>query len=399
MPATVTRRYQPQFALKYGCNPHQAPAGVFSLEDGPLPFQVLNGQPGYINLLDALNAWQLVWELRQALQLPAAASFKHVSPAGAALAVPLSPELAKVYEVDAPALTPQALAWVRARQADPMSSFGDFAALSDPIDEATALLIKGEVSDGLIAPGYSPQALEILKQKKGGKFIVLQADPAFTPPADEYKEVFGVALMQQRNQTLLTTGHLAQRPTTKQDLSPQALRDLVLAAITLKYTQSNSVGYALDGQMIGVGAGQQNRVDCVRLAGEKATLWALRQHPLVQALPFAASVKRVDRTNARVRYIQGDFTAQEHAAWLKHFTQVPQPLTAQDKQDWLQRLSGVSLASDAFFPFRDSIDRAAGYGVSYVVQPGGSVADNEVIQACNEYGMIMAFTGVRLFHH
>jgi phosphoribosylaminoimidazolecarboxamide formyltransferase/IMP cyclohydrolase len=399
MSAPVIRSYSPELTLKYGCNPHQVPAGVYSLDGGKLPFRVLNGTPGYINLLDALNAWQLVQELREALGLPAAASFKHVSPAGAAVAVPLSPALAEVYGVEAERLSPSALAYVRARGADPKSSFGDFAAFSDPVDEACAETLRTEVSDGLIAPGFVGRALEILKAKKGGGFIVLEGDPAFRPPPEEFKEVFGVGFAQRRNDLRLTREHLATRVTARKELSPAAERDLLLAAITVKYTQSNSVGYALDGQMIGVGAGQQSRVDCTRLAGRKAEVWFLRQHPRVRNMAFRAEVKRVERTNARVRLIEGDFTPPEHAAWAAQFEHTPSPFGAEEQADWLKGLRGVSLASDAFFPFRDNIDQAAKRGVAYLAQPGGSVADAEVIRACDEYGMVMACTGVRLFHH
>lgn len=395
----LTRSYQPALTLKYGCNPHQLPAGIYAAQGRDLPFRVLNGTPGYINLLDALNAWQLVRELRLAIGLPAAASFKHVSPAGAAVAVPLSPVLEEVYEVQGKTLSPAALAYVRARGADPKSSFGDFAAFSDPVDEQAAELLKTEVSDGVIAPGYLGAALDILKSKKGGGFVVLQADPAYQPPQDELKEVYGVAFLQRRNDVLLGPGHLEKRVTRNTQLPPEAVRDLLLAAITVKYTQSNSVGYALDGQMIGVGAGQQSRVDCTRLAGRKAEVWFLRQHPAVRGLPFKPGLRRVERTNARVRYIEGDFTPPEHAAWVTQFTTPPAPLSHQAQVDWLTGLHGVSLASDAFFPFRDNIDQAAKRGVRYIVQPGGSVSDEEVIRACDEYGMVMAFSGVRLFHH
>ena len=394
----VTRRYTPRLTLKYGCNPHQVPAGVYALEGRDLPFRVLNGTPGYINLLDALNAWQLVRELREAAGLPAAASFKHVSPAGAALAVPLSGVLAEVYGVGGN-LSPQAVAYARARGADPKSSFGDFAAFSEPVDESCAELLRTEVSDGLIAPGFEGRALEILKAKKGGGFVVLQGDPAFVPPAEEFKEVFGTAFAQRRNDARLTPEHLAKRVTARKELPPAAVRDLLLAAITVKYTQSNSVGYALDGQMIGIGAGQQSRVDCTRLAGRKAEVWFLRQHPRLRELPFRKDIKRVERTNARVRMIEGDFTPPEHAAWAAQFDRVPQPLGPEEQALWLAGLKGVSLASDAFFPFRDNIDQAARRGVAYIVQPGGSVADASVTQACDEYGMVMAFSGLRLFHH
>jgi phosphoribosylaminoimidazolecarboxamide formyltransferase/IMP cyclohydrolase len=395
----LSRAYSSFLPLKYGCNPHQLPAGVYMPEGRNPPFRVLNGTPGYINLLDALNAWQLVTELRSALGLPAAASFKHVSPAGAAVAHPLSPALLDVYEVAGKELSPGAVAYVRARGADPKSSFGDFAAFSDPVDESCADLLRTEVSDGVIAPGYLGKALDILKGKKGGGFVVLEADPGYRPDQEEVKEVFGVAFVQRRNDAVLAAQHLARRVTTNQDLPPAAVRDLLLAAITVKYTQSNSVGYALDGQMIGVGAGQQSRVDCTRLAGRKAEIWYLRQHPRVRSLPFRTQLKRVERTNARVRFIEGDFTPPEHDQWAAQFTGPPAPLSAQEQMDWLGQLSGVSLASDAFFPFRDNIDQAARRGVRYIVQPGGSVADAEVIRACDEYGMIMAFSGLRLFHH
>ena len=395
----VTRHYRKAFGLKYGVNPHQAPAAVYAIGDGPLPFRVLNGTPGYINLLDALNAWQLVSELREALGLPAAASFKHVSPAGAAVAVPLAPELAAAYEADPAALTPQGLAYLRARQADPKSSFGDFAAMSDPVDEGTALLLKTEVSDGLIAPSYSPKALEILKAKKGGSYIVLEADPAYRAPELEYKEVFGVALEQKRNDARIHPDRLGKPVTKNQALTPEAARDLALAAITLKYTQSNSVGYALDGQMIGVGAGQQSRVDCTRLAGAKAEVWHLRRHPRVRALAFKSGVKRTERTNARVAFIEGGFTEPERKGFEALLERVPAPFAESEKRDWLAGLKGVSLASDAFFPFRDSIDQAAKRGVGFVWQPGGSVSDRDVIDACDEYGMVMVCSGLRLFHH
>jgi phosphoribosylaminoimidazolecarboxamide formyltransferase/IMP cyclohydrolase len=403
MPNSITRRYRHQFDLKYGVNPQQAPAAVYALDEGELPFRILNGRPGYINLMDALNAWQLVRELREALGLPAAASFKHVSPAGAAVAVPLSPELEAAY--DAPSnrsgrkLTPSALAYLRARQADPKSSFGDFAALSDRVDEETAQILKTEVSDGLIAPGYDPKALEILKSKKGGQYIVLEADANYAPPEMEYRELYGVVLAQKRNDARIHPGRLGKPVTRNTDLTPEAARDLALAAITLKYTQSNSVGYALDGQMIGVGAGQQSRVDCTKLAGAKAEVWFLRQHPKVMGLPFRNEVKRADRTNARVRYIEGGFTPAEWRDWEALLAATTAPFADDEKTAWLARLGGVALASDAFFPFRDSIDQAAKRGVRFVWQPGGSVADQDVIRACDEHGMLMVCSGVRLFHH
>lgn len=398
----VTRVYKPEFPLKYGCNPHQSPAGILSIQGTPLPFSVLNGTPGYINLLDALNAYQLVRELREALGLAAAASFKHVSPAGAGVALPLTADEAKAYEVAEPeSLTPVALAYIRARGADPMCSFGDFAAVSEVVDEATARVLQKEVSDGIIAPGYEPAALAILAAKKGGKFIVLQATSAaegFAPPPVEYREVYGAAFKQKRNDVVLGPKDLATVVTTAQ-LPEAAQRDLIIASIAIKYTQSNSVGYALNGQVIGVGAGQQSRVDCVKLAGRKVVVWWLRQHPKVQGLVFKPTVKRQERVNARVRYIEGDITAAERPTWEANFETVPEPLTEAEKADWMAQLKGVSLSSDAFFPFRDSIDHASKYGVQFVVQPGGSVQDSQVTECCNSYGMAMAFHSVRLFHH
>lgn len=397
---TLQRTYHPQFSLKYGCNPHQQPASLLSAEQAQLPFEVLNGRPGYINLLDALNAWQLVRELDQSLGLAAATSFKHVSPAGAAVSVPLSAILEEVYECQGKELSDLAIAYLRARGADPMSSFGDFIALSRKVDVSTARIIQTQVSDGLIAPDFEPEALSILQAKKGGNYVILQADESYVPPADEYREVFGVVFQQQRNDVLLTAEKLlGQLVTRSQDLPEAAQRDLVLAAITLKYTQSNSVGYALEGQMIGIGAGQQSRIDCTKLAGRKADLWFLRQHPQVLALPFASGVKAVDRTNARVAYLEGEMTPPEEEAWHQLFEQVPQPLTAEQKQFWRKELQGVALASDAFFPFRDNLDQAARRGVKYIVQPGGSNRDDQVIAAADEYGMTMAFSGIRLFHH
>jgi len=395
----VTRSYIPTTVLKYGCNPHQKPAGIYAIQGHKLPFQVLNGTPGYINLLDACNAWQLVFELRKALDLPAAASFKHCSPAGAAVAAALTPAEALAYEIADPnSLTPVALAYIRARNADPMCSFGDFAAVSHVVDVATAKVLKVEVSDGIIAPGFEPEALEILKQKKKGAFIVLQADENFIAPLLEFREVYGLGFSQRRNDALITPAHL-EKIKCGSSLSTDAIRDLVLATICIKYTQSNSVGYAKNGQMIGVGAGQQSRVDCVKLAGRKVSVWYLRQHPKVQGLPFKAGTKRQDRVNARVRYIEGDITSAEMVQWLANFDHQPEPLSEADKESFMKSLSGVSISSDAFFPFRDSIDHASKVGVQYVAQPGGSVADEEVINSCNEYGMTMAFTDVRLFHH
>jgi phosphoribosylaminoimidazolecarboxamide formyltransferase/IMP cyclohydrolase len=385
--------------LRYGTNPQQAPARVYMKNDAELPITVLGGSPGYINLLDALNAWQLVRELRAALNLPAAASFKHVSPAGAAVAAPLSGTLKKVYFVDDLELSPLATAYARARGADRLCSFGDFIALSDVVDVPTAKLIAREVSDGMIAPGYEPAALEILKNKKQGKYAVVQIDPAYQPPVSETREVFGVTFEQRHHDRLVTPADFTNIVTECRDLPAEAIRDLTVAWITLKYTQSNSVCFVADGQTIGVGAGQQSRVHCVRLAGQKADLWFLRQHPSVLALPFKPGVKRPDRDNFIDQFLRDDVTPNEKAGWGDLFDQTPRQLTPDEKREWLSRLDSVSVGSDAFFPFRDSIDRAAASGARYIVEPGGSVRDDAVIQAANEYGMTMIFSGVRLFHH
>lgn len=396
----VVKVYKPEFKLKYGCNPHQNPAQILSRAGTDLPFDVVNGRPGYINLLDAANAWQLVVELKQATGLTAAASFKHVSPAGAAVAVPLKDVEYDAYECKRDeVLTPSALAYLRARNADPMCSFGDFCAISDIVDEATAKYLKKEVSDGIVAPGYTPEALAILKSKKGGNFIVLQAKPDYDAGEMEYREVFGMTFSQKRNQVVIEKKHMETVVTAKKELSEGAVRDMLVASIVLKYTQSNSVGFAKDGMMVGVGAGQQSRVDCVKLAGRKVCTWFLRQHPKVLALPFNAGVKRQDRVNARVRYIEGDFTKEEKVRWSAQFSVVPEALTEDEKSAFLAESTGISISSDAFFPFRDSIDHASKLGVSYVAQPGGSVQDPQVTEACDEYGMAMCMTGVRLFHH
>jgi len=387
-----------ELPLRYGMNPHQTPARVY-VKSGELPLTVLNGAPGYINLLDALNAWQLVRELRAALDLPAAASFKHVSPSGAAVATPLNDRLRKAYFVEDLELSPLATAYARARGADRMSSFGDFAALSDPVDLPTAQLLAREVSDGVIAPGYAAEALEVLKQKKGGKYVILQIDAGYTPPPMESREVFGITFEQRRHDRTVTRQDLTNIVTANKDLPESALRDMMLAWIVLKYTQSNSVCYALDGQVIGVGAGQQSRVHCTRLAGLKADLWWLRQHPKVLGLKFRPGIKRPDRDNAIDQYLQPDVTEAEKRGWGEVFAEEPPPLSPEERRAWLDQLTGVTLGSDAFFPFRDSIDRAARSGVRYVLQPGGSARDEEVIRACDEYGMVMVFSGVRLFHH
>jgi len=383
--------------LKYGTNPHQSYAAVDPLDPGTRPIRVLSGTPSLINLLDALNAWQLVREARAALALPAAASMKHVSPAGAAVAVPLPDDLARAYEVEGRELTPAATAYVRARGADPKSSFGDFAALSDPVDEATALFLKGVVSDGIVAPGYEPAALALLKEKKGGAFVVIEADPAFEPPPREAREIFGMRLVQDRNAERIGEAHL--KDVVVGTLTPEARRDLVLGLIAIKYTQSNSVGYALDGQMIGIGAGQQSRVDCTKLAGAKADTWHLGRHPKVLGLRFKPEVRRQDRVNWRIRFIEGDLTREERALFRKAVDGPVAALTVAERRAWLARLDGVSLASDGFLPFRDNVDHASKHGVRFVAQPGGSTRDEDVARACREHGIALVHTHLRLFHH
>jgi len=391
--------------LRYGCNPHQKPARAYA-KTGALPFEVLSGAPGYINMMDALNAWQLVKELKQATGLPAAASFKHVSPAGAAVGLPLSDVLAKSYFVEGAdskspeELSPLAAAYARARGADRVSSFGDFVALSDVVDVPTAQLIAIEVSDGVIAPGYEPNALEILRGKRKGRYLVMQMDPGYEPPDEmEANEIYGVVLEQKRNDAWISA-EMLQNVVTENDVLPEsAVRDLLVAQVALKYIQSNSVCFAVDGQVIGAGAGQQSRVHCTRLAADKADLWTLRQHPAVLGLQFKEGVSRAERNNAIDGYLRDDLSPAEQRYWEEAFEVVPQRLSPREKRAWLDGLTGVCLASDAFFPFRDSIDRASQSGVKYVVQPGGSVRDDVVIAACDEYGIVMAFSGVRLFHH
>jgi len=387
-----------ELTLRYGCNPHQKPARVFK-ESGTLPISVLNGNPGYINLLDAMNSWQLVRELKTTLNLPAAASFKHVSPAGAAVAVEMNDQVKKAHFVDDLELSPLATAYARARGADRMSSFGDWAAMSDTVDIPTARLLKREVSDGIIAPGFEPEALQMLQAKKGGKFNIVQIDPDYEGPENEKREVFGITFEQKANTLIPGSESLAQIVTEKKELSDAARRDLILAQISLKYTQSNSVCFAYDGQIIGIGAGQQSRVHCVRLAGAKADRWFLRQHPIVLSMAFKEGIKRAEQNNAIDQFFEDTVSPAEQKAWENNFEKVPQFLSSEQKQEWLNSFSGVSLASDAFFPFRDSIDRASRSGVSYVVQPGGAVRDDVVIEACNEYGMVMALSGIRLFTH
>lgn len=399
--ASAPHNYIQQFDLKYGCNPHQKPASIHSMKGYDLPFSVLNGQPGYINLLDALNAWQLVQELDEALGLPAATSFKHVSPAGAAVSVPLDDTLLEVYDCKKnQELSPLATAYIRARGADPLSSFGDFIALSRKVDLSTAEVVRKMVSDGIIAPGFDNDALILLKEKKGGKYLILAADPEFKIPELEFREVAGVGFSQLRNTIKINENTLLTKVVTKNnDFSAEARRDLVLASITLKYTQSNSVAYALDGQIIGIGAGQQSRVDCTKLAGRKVETWFMRQHPKVLNLPFHEQVRNVERINARILCIEGGMTEPELRTWQSQFSRPVEALSPTEKGEWLTKLEGISLSSDAFFPFRDNIDQASKRGVDYVVQPGGSNRDKEVIAATDEYGMVMAFSGIRLFHH
>ncbi len=395
-----SHNYLNQFELKYGCNPHQKPATIHSLNEKGLPYEILNGQPGYINLLDALNAWQLVNELDQVLDLPAAASFKHLSPAGAAVGVPLDDKLADVYCCKNLNLSPLATAYVRARGTDPLSSFGDFIALSRKVDLSAATVIRKTISDGIIAPEYSTDALNVIKEKKDGGYLILKADLKYTAPEIESRELNGVVFSQLRNMIKINHNSLLAKIVTKnKEIPSEAVRDLIIASITLKYTQSNSVGYALDGQMIGIGAGQQSRVDCTKLAGRKAETWYLRQHPKVMGLPFLENTSSLERTNARIKFVEGEMTDNELQIWERLFDTPVEPLTQEEKVKWLSNLNGVSLSSDAFFPFRDNIDQASKRGVSFIVQPGGSRRDNEVIEATDEYGMAMAFSGIRLFHH
>jgi len=388
-----------EIVLRYGMNPHQKPARVFAPE-GTLPLEVLSGAPGFINVLDALNAWALVKELRQALGLPAAASFKHVSPAGAAVAEPLSQaEKQAAFVDDMPDLSPLAVAYARARGADRMSSFGDLAAFSDPLDATAAELLSREVSDGCIAPGYEPEALKILREKRGGKYLAMAIDPKFEPPALEQRMVYGIGLEQARNAVVPGPDLCKNIVTRSKDLPPFAVRDLVVATVALKYTMSNSVAYAKNGQCIGIGAGQQSRVHCVRLAGSKADIWWLRQHPRLLEAQFKDGVSRAEKNNAIDQYLLERPTPLEKRAWKKAFAKPPKALTSRERREWLEKLDGVSLSSDAFFPFRDSLDRAAQSGVRYVLEPGGSDRDDGVIQSADEHGMVMAFSGLRLFHH
>ena len=390
-----------ELELKYGCNPNQKPSRIFMNDNKDLPVTVLSGRPGYINFLDALNGWQLVKELKEATGLPAATSFKHVSPAGAAVGLPLDDVLRKIYWVDDQGeLSPLASAYARARGADRMSSFGDFISLSDVCDVATAKLIKREVSDGVIAPGYEPEALEILKSKKNGNYNVILIDPDYVPEELERKQVFGVVFEQGHNNLKIDKEMLKNIVTENKDLTEEAAMDLVISLITLKYTQSNSVCFVKGGQAIGIGAGQQSRVHCTRLAGSKADNWYLRQNPKVLNLPFIDGIRRADRDNAIDLYIGEDYMdVLADGRWEKIFKEKPEVFTREEKRAWLDGLTDVALGSDAFFPFGDNIDRAHKSGVKYVAQPGGSVRDDQVIDTCNQYGMVMAFTGIRLFHH
>ena len=390
-----------ELELKYGCNPNQKPARIFRKDGGVLPLEVLNGKPGYINFLDALNSWQLVKELKEATGLPAAASFKHVSPAGAAVGLPLSDTDRAIYFVEPDAqLTPIACAYIRARGADRLCSYGDWAALSDTCDAATAAYLKAEVSDGVIAPDYTPEALEILKGKKKGKYNVVKIDPSYVPAPQEHKDVFGITFEQGRNNFKIDESLLENLVTENKTLPQQAKVDMIVALITLKYTQSNSVCYVKDGQAIGVGAGQQSRIHCTRLAGSKADNWYLRQHPKTLALQFLPGIRRPDRDNAIDVYLSDEYEdVLRDGAWQGIFAVRPEPLTAQEKKDWIATQTGVTVGSDAFFPFGDNVERARKSGVQYIAQPGGSIRDQQVIDTANKYDMVMAFTGIRLFHH
>jgi phosphoribosylaminoimidazolecarboxamide formyltransferase/IMP cyclohydrolase len=388
---------QEEMALRYGCNPHQVPARVYS--EGALPFKVLNGTPGYINMLDAFNSWQLVKELKQALGLPAAASFKHVSPAGAAVGIPLSDTLRKAYFVGNMELSALAAAYARARGADRLSSYGDWIALSDRVDVPTARLINREVSDGLIAPGYEAEALAILRTKKQGRYPIVEIDAGYEPREMEVKEVFGVWFEQKRNNLQINDDLLKNVVTRNKELPDSARRDLIVATIALKYTQSNSVCFACDGQVIGAGAGQQSRIHCTRLAGGKADRWFLRQHPDILNLRWRKGIGRPERDNAIDLCFQDELTPSEEESWAVAFEVVPKRLTLQEKKDWISRFTGVALSSDAFFPFRDCIDRAHQSGVKYVIEPGGALRDDDTIKACDDYGMVMIFSKTRLFHH
>lgn len=392
-----------EFELKYGCNPNQKPARIYMADGSELPIEILSGRPGYINFLDAFNSWQLVKELKEATGLACATSFKHVSPTSAAVGLPLSPSLQKacfVDDIDGVNDSPLAMAFARARGTDRMCSFGDWIALSDVCDETTALLIKREVSDGVIAPGFTPKALELLKSKRKGAYNIVKIDPGYVPEETERKQVFGITFEQGRNNFKIDRALLSNLVTENKNLPENAVRDLIISLITLKYTQSNSVCFAYDGQAIGVGAGQQSRIHCTRLAGTKADTWQLRQHEKVLSLPFLDTLGRADRDNAIDGYInKNEEDVCADGVWQRYFSRRPEPLTDKEARDYLKTITGVSLGSDAFFPFSDNIERAHSSGVSYIAEPGGSIRDDAVIDACNKYGMVMAFTGMRLFHH
>jgi phosphoribosylaminoimidazolecarboxamide formyltransferase/IMP cyclohydrolase len=387
-----------EMVLRYGCNPHQVPAKIY-MKEGNLPFNVLNGSPGYINMLDALNSWQLVKELKQVLNLPAAASFKHISPAGAAVGIPLTDALKKSYFVEDLEMSPLSTAYARARGADRVSSYGDCVALSDIVDVPTARLINREVSDIVIAPGYEEKALEILKKKKNGKYVIIEIDPDYEPEEMENREVYGVQFEQKRNNLKITGEMLTNIVTDNKEIPPEAITDLIVGTTAVKYTQSNTIGFAVDGQAIGLGAGQQSRIHCARLAGDKADKWFLRQHPTVLGLKWRKRVGRAEKNNTIDLFLQEKITPNEQQIIESTIEEVPPRFTPEERSDWLSNLKGVALSSDAFMPFRDTIDRAYQSGVKYVLQPGNSIRDNEVIKACNDYRMVMVFSGVRLFHH
>jgi phosphoribosylaminoimidazolecarboxamide formyltransferase/IMP cyclohydrolase len=387
-----------EMVLRYGCNPHQVPAKIY-MKEGNLPFNVLNGSPGYINMLDALNSWQLVKELKQVLNLPAAASFKHISPAGAAVGIPLTDALKKSYFVEDLEMSPLSTAYARARGADRVSSYGDCVALSDIVDVTTARLINREVSDIVIAPGYEEKALEILKKKKNGKYVIIEIDPDYEPEEMENREVYGVQFEQKRNNLKITGEMLTNIVTDNKEIPPEAITDLIVGTTAVKYTQSNTIGFAVDGQAIGLGAGQQSRIHCARLAGDKADKWFLRQHPTVLGLKWRKRVGRAEKNNTIDLFLQEKITPNEQQIIESTIEEVPPRFTPEERSDWLSNLKGVALSSDAFMPFRDTIDRAYQSGVKYVLQPGNSIRDNEVIKACNDYRMVMVFSGVRLFHH
>ena len=395
----VTINLKKCFNMKYGCNPHQKPAALYFREGKDLPFEILNGKPGYINYGDALNACQLVKELKEALGMPAAASFKHMSPAGAAVAVVLDDTMKQVYEVQDEKLNPLSTAYVRARGADPRSSFGDFIALSEKVDEGTASIIRGVISDGIIAPDFSPEALEILKQKKKGAYPVIKMDPEYEAEGQEYRDIYGITLCQKRNSAKITKDCVKNLVTREKDLPESAIIDLICTTVAVKYTQSNTVGYGFGGQVIGLGAGQQSRIDCTMLAGRKAATWFLRRHPKTLGLEFKDEINKQERINARVRYVEGGMSEFEEKAWVSQFTKTPPDLTDQEKEEWLLKMKDVVISSDAFFPFRDNIDQASRYGVKYILQPGGAIRDDDIIAAADDYNMVMACSGLRLFHH